>query len=1290
MGSQGSPAPGKTVAPANTPALIQSGLVAQGMDQAGNFTPGRPLQPYFGYSTPARATDFPVGVNIATQGRAAWNRPSFDVLKAIVDAYDVARMCINHKIDELRSMELMFQPADGVKDDVDDAIDAAKAVLAYPDRELPYEAWLSKWLENVWKYDNAPLYKRRDYNGEIIGLEVVDGKTVHPYIDGNGRRPEPPAPMAWQVVHGLVGTWFTRDDLIYVPFRPQEDSPYGLAPIESILLTANTDIRFQWHFLQLFTDGSVPAGFMELPPDVSQPEQVREWQDHWDAMVMGDQAKLHQLLAVPNGSKFTGTKPAQFDEKFPQYLMRRCCAAHGLVPQDLGFVDDVNRANGETQTDIQFRVNTLPSVLFVNGILTRYLQRDIGLPVKVSLDTGRDKEDRLQEAQAHDIYVKMGAESVDEVRVDVLGKPVDKERPTPRFLFAPRIGAIPLLAIEGVAGRTDQDTYGPAKDQKALDQPFVPPIGIVPMPGTTDDKATQAAVDAYQVATRRQLDSQQDPNRESEADREARGASQTPGTGDAPLTSVPQGSQAQQQAAGTTPAQEGDTVAKGADLTGAEAADLAAFRTYVTGCKRRGRWSRDFAFTAVAPHIAAELNRGARAEVAAILKAKAQDAPKPDDGTAREVYDQLAEDFPPDAIAWVLGQRWTKEDLPLDQIDWSGMASWRAAHEPEKVAKLARKMARGKAGKRAIAVERPAKPTVMLADGHHHALAHRSRHEPVPAYVAHPGKVSGPWDEMHSHQDPDADVLKAGTPGLTKRSGMISLDLEPGTVPAVPGGVDDHHVTVVYLGSDVDDAAFAQACARAGAAAAAMPGPVSGTVGGVDSFKPSAGSGGLTPAFAPVDLPGAHELRAQLGDLSASEHTTYHPHVTLAYLQPGQPLPEPVPNTPVTFTHLSVHRGPDVVRIPLGPGDGATAKAATLSKAQARYRDPSDEPGKHCGNCSMFRTPGACTLVKGAIDPAAVCDHWDAADAERTLSNSAVAKADGDPKDQAPPQGPESATQWPGWQYDLAAAAYWTPLIAAALGAAIDADALAHAFLASHTRSATPGGETEAEREQRLRDAAAGWLEQYRGALQAELRTVLPGILTDGYAIGAAAAVALMDAAEGGRPLGDLTADMAGWHPGNYEAAMLLISRDADGSGLRDLLDQAQVTIKSIADTRLADLGFRLAVGAARGDSADTIAADIRDLLTAPWRAHMVAATELARAVSVAAVDGYQRRGYRETEWLTAEDERVCPEICELNEAAGPVRIGHPFPSGALAPPGHPTCRCAPSMVISSRSEGGE
>lgn len=1263
------------------------------MDLGDSFTPGRPLQPYFGYSTRPRSTDYPVSVNTATQGRAAWGRASYDTLKAIIDAYDVARDCIDHKIDEIRSMELMFQPAHGVEEDVDEAIDIARLVLEFPDRELPYESWVSKWLENALKYDSAPLYKRRNFGGDVIGLEVLDGKTIHPYIDENGRRPLPPGPAFYQTVHGMVGTWFTSDDIIWVPFRPQEDSPYGLAPIESALLTANTDIREQWHFLQLFTDGSIPAGFLEVPPDTSDPDQVAEWQDYWDATVMGDQAKLHQLIAVPNASKFTQTKPEKFDVAFAEHLMMRTCARFGVVPQDIGLIKDVNRATGETQMDIQFRVNTLPWVRYVEGILSRYLRRDIGLPVKVKLNTGRDQEDRLQEAQAHQIYVEMGAESPDEVRVDILGKKADKERPIPRFFATQRIGPVPLLAIQGVAGKVDPETFGPAHDQPALDQPFVPPIGVLPNPGTTDDQAAQAATDAYQVYQRRTLEQEQGgtPTRESEADRDARGKRQAPQTGAAPLKQAPQGSQAQQQAAGAVPlegkatkgkkpkgakakaaapkagAQDATDTRAGvrkAGLTGDEAAELLAFREYVTGCRRRGQWRRDFVFKTLSPTVAAELNRGGRTEVEQLLKAK-------DGGDiAHTVYRQLLADFPADRIGWVLDLHWTKADLPLDRVDWSNMESWHATREPEKIAALARKMGDGKADRRAIAIDRPGKPTAMLADGHHHALAHRARHEPVPAYVAHARQATGPWDELHSSQQRSSGVSKAGAPGLTKRSGMISLDLEPGTVPTVPGGVDDHHITVVYLGKDVDDAAFAQACARAGAEAASMSGPIAGTVGGIDCFEPSSGSDGLTPAFVPVELPEAHRLRAALADLSASEHTDYHPHVTLAYLQPGQPLPAPVPTTPVRFTHLTVHRGPDMVRIPLGPADAApVAKAATLTKEQAHYRDPSDLPGRHCGACTMFRTGSTCTLVQGPIDPAAVCDHFEA------RGGSAVTKADGggDPKADASP-----ADLWPGWRHDLAAVGHWAPLLAADLIGAVDAYALAQAYLAA-TPAAAYLDDQDPDKRKRLIEATVAFLvaRGLRALLAQALARRMAALWTDGYLIGSASARALLDAIRTGQRMSDAVADLGDWRPGRTDIAEMLLGERGDGAGLRQLLDAQGIEIRSIAQTRLADLARLLADGVLRGVDAEQLAEEIRALLGDQARAHLIATTEVSRASSAAAYRAYQRAGVRTTRWLTEDDVKVCP-VCDANERRGAVPIGTPYPSGDLYPPGHPRCRCAP------------
>src|SRR5690348_15472982 len=88
----------------STPAAIEQQMSAEGMDSSSSYGPGRPLTPAVGYSQPPRARDYPLAINQAIQSRAQWGRTSFAVLRDIMHAYDVARMCINHKTDELRSM----------------------------------------------------------------------------------------------------------------------------------------------------------------------------------------------------------------------------------------------------------------------------------------------------------------------------------------------------------------------------------------------------------------------------------------------------------------------------------------------------------------------------------------------------------------------------------------------------------------------------------------------------------------------------------------------------------------------------------------------------------------------------------------------------------------------------------------------------------------------------------------------------------------------------------------------------------------------------------------------------------------------------------------------------------------------------------------------------------------------------------------------------------------------------------------------------------------------------------
>lgn len=467
------------------PQGIADAQAQQGMNNTAALGPGTPLVPAEGYSQTPRRMDYPVGVNLNQSGRQAWGRTSFETLDALIDAYSPARSAMNHKIDELKSMELLFNPVDGFAGDAEDAIAAARLVLARPDRVLPYEEWLSLFMEGMLRYDAGVPFKRRNMAGEVIALEIIDGSTVFPFIDEFGRRPLPPAPAYFQRIHGQVWNEFTTDNIEYLRFRPQLKSPFGLAPMESVLLSVNTDLRQQWNLLQMFTEGSVPAGFMTLPPDISSPQQVQQWQEYWDSFVLGDQSMLHKMIVIPNGSEFKNTTPQKFDPTFPEYLERLTYAAFQVVPQDLGATADVNRATGETQSDIQFRVNTLPWVRFIEGMLNRYLKFDIGLPVQVNLNTGRDTEDSLAEVQRWAALIANGMASPDEGRAELTGLPIDNEHPVPRGFFSTKSGWQPLVNVYAAAGPTDPETAAPIWGAQ--------PLAIAaPVPGLLDPLPVQA------------------------------------------------------------------------------------------------------------------------------------------------------------------------------------------------------------------------------------------------------------------------------------------------------------------------------------------------------------------------------------------------------------------------------------------------------------------------------------------------------------------------------------------------------------------------------------------------------------------------------------------------------------------------------------------------------------------------------------------------------------------------------------------------------------------------------
>ena len=243
------------------PADIEAALRAQGMDYVQPFSPGRPLTPYFGYDRRPRSSDFSVARNVTSEIRAG--RIPFATIRHTFENYDVANICARYTINSMRSMPLRWRPVDGYLGNVRTAVREANSFWARPDGRRHFNTWLASYMMDKLRYDAGALFRQRNRAGKLMALKVIDGTTLNAHVDEYGDIPAPPAPAFQQFIQGVPWDWLSTEDIIYEPMWPVPESPYGVAPLETVLVNASTDMRLQLFFLQYFSAGAVPEMLLQ-------------------------------------------------------------------------------------------------------------------------------------------------------------------------------------------------------------------------------------------------------------------------------------------------------------------------------------------------------------------------------------------------------------------------------------------------------------------------------------------------------------------------------------------------------------------------------------------------------------------------------------------------------------------------------------------------------------------------------------------------------------------------------------------------------------------------------------------------------------------------------------------------------------------------------------------------------------------------------------------------------------------------------------------------------------------
>lgn len=411
------------------------------------FGPLNPIAPTAPEQVKGRILDFPSGYNLNIQPRG-YEPVTFGQLRAFADSYDLLRLVIETRKDQIARLQWNVVVRDHAKKrakdpELLDKIERIERFFVRPDGVHFWPDWIRMVMEDLLVLDAPAIFRRRTYGGDLYALEPIDGGTIKRVIDDWGRTPQFPSPAYQQVLKGFPAIDYTTNDLIYRPRNIRTHKIYGLSPVEQIIMTINIGIRRQVWQLQSFTEGNIPEALIGTPSTWT-PDQIRSFQDWFDAMLEGNTGERRRARFVP-GEVAKGYVPTKAGELFGQaeeWLARVVCYAFSVSPQP--FIAMMNRATAETAQETAALEGLAPIQQWVKGLMDSIIIDDFGVEDLEFQWFDEEELDPNIKSQILDREVAAGLLTFNEARAEKGLDPFDHEDAN-RPMFKSATGYAPIF-----------------------------------------------------------------------------------------------------------------------------------------------------------------------------------------------------------------------------------------------------------------------------------------------------------------------------------------------------------------------------------------------------------------------------------------------------------------------------------------------------------------------------------------------------------------------------------------------------------------------------------------------------------------------------------------------------------------------------------------------------------------------------------------------------------------------------------------------------------------------------
>jgi hypothetical protein len=472
--------------------------------------PGVPITPVHPEKTEPRLFDYTPGYNIAITPRT-FEDIQFPALRALSRSWDIATLCIQRNIDDLRQLRWEVRPKavpgmdrDAVKSRKQRLESTRAGVEGFwmtPDQTHSWSSWVHDYFLSMYETDSACLYLETALDGSLYAVQNVDGTTIAPLVDERGRQPRPPEPAYRQIIRGLPWTmymqdlelppdqrtkWFDTAHMVYEPFWGRPDSPYGHPPMEWIILTVQRALARQVLDFRLFQNGTTAYDYWKMPSDWTE-TQIASLQEAYDRLQATARARAG-LKFMPGGPN-SGLEHGFLEPKTEgeEFLLHVACAAYNRSPMEMGFIRSSGGAGlggkgvaGEQGKEANKGVRA--AAYHLKSIIDRITGIWFSPELEIVFPELEDVEDAETRAKAEDIRIRNGSLGIDEARLDRDLDPVGPATPgASNMIFLGTAPPVPVLSL-----------FGEAPSQPTATGGANPPIPSA-VPGRATDTAASVA-----------------------------------------------------------------------------------------------------------------------------------------------------------------------------------------------------------------------------------------------------------------------------------------------------------------------------------------------------------------------------------------------------------------------------------------------------------------------------------------------------------------------------------------------------------------------------------------------------------------------------------------------------------------------------------------------------------------------------------------------------------------------------------------------------------------------------